>query len=197
MDLRWALPWLDRSTALYAQWIGEDTRQGGPQIGSWMRQVGAEYSGMLFSSRWSHRTYVEYSDTICREGGLGFSNKKFGCAYEHGTFLTGYRYEGRSIGHGMDGQGTSVSVGSIWMGGQDEVWQFSLRHIDTNQGDAPSPRHTVSPASAKIDEILAIYSRPLWLGTLRGGLGYRDVSDALNPALDDGSAFGWLEFVIR
>ena len=111
--MRWAPRALDGSTAFYAQWIGEDSRQGGPQIGSWMRQVGAEYSGMLFGDRWSHRTYVEYSDTICREGGLGFSKKKYNCAYEHATFQTGYRYEGRSIGHGMDGQGTSVSIGSL------------------------------------------------------------------------------------
>jgi len=197
MDVRWALPWLDRSTAVYAQWIGEDTRQGGPQIGSWMRQIGAEYSGLAFGSRWRHRTYLEYSDTICREGGLGFSNKKFNCAYEHSTYRTGYRYEGRSIGHGIDGQGTSISLGSIWMGGQEQTWQFSLRHIDTNQGSTPRPGHTVAPTGVKVDEILAQHSRPLWIGTLRVGLGYRDLTATLNPALDDGSAFGWVEFIVR
>ncbi|NNC65694.1 MAG: capsule assembly Wzi family protein, partial [Gammaproteobacteria bacterium] len=196
-DIRWVPPWLGRSTALYAQWIGEDTRQGGPQIGSWMRQIGVEYSGMLFGSRWSHRTYVEYSDTICREGGLGFSKKKFQCAYEHGIYRTGYRYEGRSIGHGMDGQGTSFSIGSIWMGGQDETWQFSLRHIDTNQGATPRAGHTVSPNQVKVDEILAAYERPLWIGRLRVGLGYRDIQDSMDPIRDDASAFGWLEFVLR
>lgn len=197
LDVRWAPRSLAGSTAFYAQWIGEDTRQGGPQIGSWMRQIGAEYSGMVFDSGWSHRTFVEYSDTICREGGLGFSKKKFSCAYEHGTYQTGYRYEGRSIGQGIDGQGTSLSIGSIWIGRQDETWQFSARHIDTNQGPTPRPGHTVSPNPVEVDEILAIYERPLWIGRLRAGLGYRDVQDSVDPLRDDASAFGWIEFVLR
>ena len=196
-DIRWALPWLDRSTAVYFQWIGEDSRQGGPQIGSWLRQIGAEYSGLAFNGRWSHRTYIEYSDTICREGGLGFSDKKFSCAYEHATYQTGYRYEGRSIGHGMDGQGTSFSIGSIWTGGGDRTWQFSLRHIDTNQGDTPTSGHTVAPVNVTVDEVLAIHARPLWIGTLQIGLGYRDIASVADPALDDSGGFGWLEFVIR
>jgi hypothetical protein len=197
MDARWVMPWLDKSTALYAQWIGEDSRQGGPQIGSWLRQVGVEHSGLAFGGRWRQRTYFEYADTICREGGLGFGKKKFNCAYEHGIYQTGYRYEDRSIGHGMDGQGTSYSLGSMWMRGQDRTWQLSLRHIDTNQGDSPTSGHTIAPTGVQVDEILATHARPLWIGTLRVGLGYRDVSAALDPALEDGSVFGWLEFVVR
>ncbi|HSG63950.1 MAG TPA: capsule assembly Wzi family protein, partial [Gammaproteobacteria bacterium] len=196
-DVRWALPWLDRSTALYAQWIGEDTRQGGPQIGSWLRQIGAEYSGTAFDGRWSHRSYLEYSDTVCREGGLGFSDKKFNCAYEHAIYRTGYRYERMSVGHGMDSDGTIASIGSIWQGGQDLSWQFSARHIDTNQSAAPSGNHTISPIRVEIDELLAVHERPLWVGWLRVALGYRDTRYPDDASLDDNSAFGWIEFVVR
>jgi hypothetical protein len=196
-DVRWAMPWLDRSTAVYAQWIGEDSRQGGPQIGSWLRQIGGEYSGVAFGGRWNHRTYLEYTDTICREGGLGFSNKKFNCAYEHSIYRTGYRYEDASIGDGMDGDGTSISIGSIWQGGQDLSWQFSARHIDTNQSATPSANHTIAPTRIEIDELLAIHERPLWIGWLRVALGYRDTSYPTDATLDDDAAFGWIEFVVR
>jgi hypothetical protein len=33
-------------------------------------------------------------------------------------------------------------------------------------------------------------------GTLRAGLGYQDIRDALDPELDDGSFFGWIDFII-
>jgi len=63
-DVRWVAPWLEQSTAIYLQWIGEDTRQGGPQIGSWLRQIGGEYSGLAFGGRWSHKACTSTSATV-------------------------------------------------------------------------------------------------------------------------------------
>ena len=64
-DIRWVLP-KDLPVALYMQWIGEDGRGGGGAIGSWLRQLGAEYWRQV--GNFSHRTHIEISDTMCRKG---------------------------------------------------------------------------------------------------------------------------------
>ena len=196
-DVRWAMPWWNRSAAVYAQWIGEDTRQGGPQPGDWLRLLGVEYSGAAFGGRWRHRSYFELADTECQQGGLGFSGASPNCAYRHSIYRSGYRYEGGSIGHGIDGDGNGFSIGSIVQRGDDTRWQLLLRNFEINAVGSADPNHTISPTPQEIVELSMLYARPLWIGELRAGLGYRDVTDTVDAARDDGSAFGWLEFVIR
>ena len=194
-DLRWALPFERASTALYMQWIGEDSRQGGPQVGSWLRSTGAELSGDLFDGEWRHRSYFELADTVCQEGGGGFGGDKFTCAYTHSIYQTGYRYKGRSIGHGIDGDGLSVSAGSTLIHG-DREWRFSARRVDLNRNGS-NPGHTLSAVPRRVDELTVSYSRPLGIGTIRASLGVRDSDGATDPPLDDQSVFGWVEFVLN
>lgn len=196
-DLRWA-PFDSGRAAFYLQWIGEDSRQGGPQIGNWLRQAGMELAGSTPGGRWQHRMHLEAAETICREGGLGFSGAKPRCAYEHSIYRTGYRYEGRSIGHGMDGDGRSYSVGSTLTSSDERVWRFSLRRIDVNLTDSWfNDGHTLSPTPQDLGEIMVMHSRPLGMGALRAAFGYSRVDDRLDSRLDDSSLFGWLEFVIH
>lgn len=196
-DLRWA-PFTRGAAAFYLQWIGEDSRQGGPQIGSWLRQAGVELAGMAFAGRWHHRTHLEAAETICREGGFGLSTAKPRCAYEHSIYTSGYRYRGRSLGHGMDGDGRSYSVGSTLSSVDERVWRVSLRHIEINRMDSWfNPRHTLSPTPKDLSEATVMHSRPLAMGELRAAVGYQRLDDALDRRLDERSVFGWLEFVIN
>lgn len=196
-DLRWAPPFTNGPAAIYMQWIGEDTRQGGPQIGSWLRQVGVEFAGSLFVDQWRHRTHVEAAETICREGGAGFSSEQFNCAYEHSIYQSGYRYHGRSMAHGMDGDGRSYSAGTTLMSTDDRVWQFSLRHIDINRGGPPNARHTLSPTPQRISEATLIHGRSFAMVTLRAAIGYHRLEDRLDSSLDERSLFGWVELMIN
>jgi hypothetical protein len=193
LDVRWSLPVERLSTALYLQWIAEDTRQGGPQLGSWLREVGVEFSGSAFGERWRHRSYVELADTVCREGGAGFGEEKFGCAYEHSIYLTGYRYKGRSIGHSMDGDGRSVSAGSILLR-DDREWRFAARHAELNRRGATTG-HTLTLVPQDVSEVSVTHSRALRIGVIKASLGYRDTSGV--DIVDDGSLFGWIEFVVN
>src|SRR5690606_3190339 len=166
-DLRWA-PFDSGRAAFYMQWIGEDSRQGGPQIGSWLRQAGMELAGSTSGGRWHHRTHFEAAETICREGGFGSSRQKPRCAYEHSIYRTGYRYEGRSIGHGMDGDGRSYTVGSTLTSTDERVWRVSLRYIDINRTDSWfNPGHTLAPTPQELGEVTLMHSRPLAFGALR------------------------------
>jgi hypothetical protein len=193
-DLRWALPFERVPTALYFQWIGEDTRQGGPQIGSWLREAGVEFSGTAFGDAWRHRSYFEYADSACQEGGGGFGGLKLACAYVHGIYQTGYRYQGRSLGHSVDGDGTSLSVGSILLR-DDRAWRFSARHAKLNRAGV-SAFHTLAAAPHKLTEAAVEHSRPLGIGTIRASFGVRRSEGATQPLFDDSHAYGSIEFVV-
>ena len=194
-DLRWTLPGRNAAgAALYLQWIGEDTRRGGPQIGSWLREAGVEFSGAVPRTRWQHRTHFEVADTTCQEGGAGSGGLKPDCAYEHDIYTTGYRYKGRSLGHGIDGDGLAYTIGSTLMGPDDRVWNFSARHMEINRVGAPEAAHTLSPTPQTRTDCSASHSVRVAGGTLTVALGYQRLRDAV--AGDDQSWFGWIQFRI-
>ena len=168
-DIRWRLP-KGMPAALYMQWIGEDGRGGGGAVGSWMRQVGIESWGTVLGL--SHRTHFEVSDAMCREGGFGFSDQKPNCAYEHSIYETGYRYQGRSIGHGTDGDSLSYSIGSTLVQSAGHTWNLSLRYMKINRTGAPNVRHTLSPTGRDLADLQLSHVRYSRVGQWRAGVGY-------------------------
>jgi len=174
IDIRWSLP-KGIPVAAYMQWIGEDGRGGGGGIGSWVRQLGLEFYGNLGGL--SHRTHFEVTDSMCREGGFGFSDKKPNCSYEHPIYVNGYRYRGKSIGHGMDGDGLSYSIGTTLVQSTGHVWNVSLRHMELNRDGSPQPGHTVAPTARDLTDIQVSHERHTRLGRFKIGLGYSELDD--------------------
>lgn len=174
IDMRWRLP-RNLPIALYMQWIGEDTRQGGPEIGSWLRQAGVEYWGNVggLGPGLEQRTHFEITDTICREGGFGFSDAKPDCAYEHGIYRSGYRYKGRSMGHAMDGDGRSYSLGTTLVEPDGHGWHLSVRYLELNRVGDPGvdTRHTLATAPAEIVDAQLSHERLTRYGRFYIGLG--------------------------
>lgn len=189
IDMRWRLP-RAIPAALYMQWIGEDTRRGGPEIGSWLRQVGIEHWGSIGGLQ--HRTHLEVSDTQCREGGFGFAEPKPDCAYEHGTYRTGYRYRGHSIGHAADGDSLAYSLGVTLVQSGGHRWHLSLRHAEINRAGATALPHTVSETALELSDVLLSHERLTDIGLFRFGLGYRHEEDVGGSSSGDLEAFiGW------
>lgn len=175
IDMRWRLP-RDIPVALYMQWIGEDTRQGGPEPGSWLRQAGIEHWGSAFGL--AHRTHVEISDTICREGGFGFAGAKPDCAYEHGIYATGYRYNGRVIGHPADGDARTWSLGSTLVQSAGHSWNLTVRYMELNRvGAAPDARHTLAATPQDLADVQLSHERLTRYGRFHLGLGLRRLDD--------------------
>ncbi|MEO1246019.1 MAG: capsule assembly Wzi family protein [Pseudomonadota bacterium] len=177
LDIRWALP-KGIPVVAYMQWIGEDGRGGGGAIGLWQRLAGLELHGKI--GNLSHRTHVEIADTTCREGGFGFSNAKRNCAYEHPIYSDGYRYNGKSIGHGMDGDGLSYSIGSTLVQSAGHIWNISLRHMELNREGAPQPNHTVSPTARDLTDVQVSHERHTAFGRFRAAVGYTEIDDKLS-----------------
>ena len=173
-DVRWALP-RGIPAAVYLQWIGEDSRQGGPLIGAWLRQAGVEVHGNVLGM--SHRSHIEVSDTMCREGGLGFGGDSVNCAYNHSIYQTGYRYQGRAIGHGMDGDGLSYAFGSTLLQSAGHVWNVSLRYMELNRVGAPDARHTLTATPQELMDVQLSHERTTRFGRFHVGVGYSRLDD--------------------
>lgn len=185
-DIRWSLP-NNIPVAAYMQWIGEDGRGGGEGIGSWLRQLGLEFHGSIGGL--SHRTHVEVSETTCREGGFGSSDEKPDCAYEHFIYKTGYRYKGRSMGHAIDGDGRSYSLGSTLVQSAGHVWNVSLRYMEINRVGADQPTHTISPTPQDLVDVQITHERFTKYGRFKIGVGFSELDDEATDVKTTDSAF--------
>ncbi len=173
-DVRWALP-ADIPVALYGQFIGEDGRGGGGGIGSWLRLAGVEYWGQV--GDFGHRTHIEVSDSMCREGGFGFSGQKPNCAYNHGVYRSGYRYKNRSLGHFGDGDTLSYSIGSTLVQSAGHTWNATLRYMEINRVGLPDTNHTLSPTPQELLDIQLSYDRDSQYGRFYAGFGFSKLDD--------------------
>ena len=176
-DIRWALP-RQIPVALYMQWIAEDTRKTGAQLRLWMQQAGIEYWGKVGSL--THRTHFEFVDTNSHLGALGEGSAQPNVAYNHDIFRTGYRYLGRSIGHGMDNDATSVSLGSTLLDSEGNAWSFSARQMKINRNGDPDPANSLSPTPQDWFDVQISHERQLRFGRIYLGIAYSDVDDDLN-----------------
>ena len=190
IDARWASPIGHLPYALYMQWGAEDGRAGPSPVGSFLRQLGAEIWGGLPGTRWRHRTHMELSETICTDGGIGGSGNQWNCAYNHSIYKTGYRYQGRVMGNGIDSDGRSYSLGSTLSGTGDGSWHVLLRHVELNRGGVSDPAHSLSEGPNQFDELAVSHERKAFGGHLSVGMGYSRLDAPLKIGDGDGfSAF--------
>ena len=185
-DIRWSLP-KEIPAALYVQWIGEDGRPGGGVVGTWIRQVGIEHWGTLGGL--AHRTHFEVSDTLAREGGLGFSDEIPQAAYEHSIYKTGYRYNSRSMGHPSDGDSLSYSLGSTLVQSDGHTWNVTLRFMDINRTDRPSSQHTITTTPQERIDAQLTHERETRFGRFYAGVGYASVEEAATGRSDSDMSF--------
>jgi len=182
IDVRWSLP-RQIPLALYLQWTAEDTRRTGAQLHQWMQQVGLEYWGSI--GELSHRTHFEVSSTTGRLGALGEGSFLPDKAYNHFIFESGYRYHGRSLGHGMDGDGLSWSVGTTIASPEGSRWNVSLRYMDINRAGEFDSQHSLSPTPQERMDVQVSHDRMISLGRIYIGIGYGRLEDDIRGARED------------
>jgi hypothetical protein len=171
-DLRWSNMWFDQPSAFYLQAIGEDEAGGLPS--RYLGLAGIETSGFI-RSRWSYRWFAEWAGTSCN---ILDSDPGFGCAYNHTIYETGYRYRGRAIGHGAEGDARIVSSGLLFVRDDETQWSVLLRTGDLNRG-SPDARNTLTPIPIELSSIDLTYGRSLSWGRLELGVGYEQLEDPL------------------
>lgn len=193
IDVRWSLP-RDIPVALYMQWTAEDTRRTGAQLHQWLEQVGVEFWGSFGAL--SHRTHLEIANSSCHRGALGEGSQVPNCAYENAIFESGYRYNGRPIGHGMDGDGLSWSLGSTLVQPEGHTWNISLRHIDINRIGPLDDRHSLTPTPQTLIDVQVSHERLFRFGRIHLGISYSDLSDEVS-GVSNSEAGGFIRWRSR
>jgi hypothetical protein len=159
-----------------------------------MRMIGGEFAGSLRAPDWRHRTYIEMTDATCQTGGLGFGGNKFNCAYQHGTFQTGYRYENRPLGYTTDTDSESLSVISVLTGPDNRSFELAAYSVRVNQGPVAGQPHSLSTTPASRYGIDVSHLRDLPIGQLRVRLSLAEQRNQLTGVTDNdsGIAVEWL-----
>lgn len=165
MDIRWVSPLGDAPYALYTQVIGEDERNYMPI--KHFAQAGVELWGE--SAGGSYRLHLEFADTTLQ---FWKDNASPNVVYEHGLYRSGYRYQGRSLGHAMDNDGRSLSLGLLLARHSGSTWSLLIRRAELNRDgtDRAAPGgNTVSGQVVDRHEIGLSHAIPLERVELRWG----------------------------
>ncbi len=180
VDFRWAFEAFGWPTAIYGQFIGEDEAGGFPS--KYLGQGGIELSG-TWRDRWSLRWFGELAIPKCR---FFQSDDDFNCAYNHGVYQTGYRYRGRSVGHGSDNDSRILSTGLALVDDANTHWRMLVRYGQLNRGGAPDLRNTLTPTKQDLLSIDLSHSRVSRYGRIALGAGFEQVEDTVSGQTDTG-----------
>jgi hypothetical protein len=178
-DARWSPGFLERSMAFYAQAIGEDEADFLPS--AYLGQLGMEWSGYLFN-RWSSRWFLEYAGTKCE---FFRNDERANCAYNHGIYQTGYRYKGRSIGHGADNDSDIISMGWVMTDPDEIEWRVLLRGGKLNDEGEPDEANSLTPTEQEIASVTFAHARNFAFGRLELGVGYEWLDDLASGEDED------------
>ncbi len=196
-DVRWSHAMFGQPFALYTQWIGED--ENGFLPTQWMGQFGGEIWGN-FGGLGSYRAFLEWTDSTCdftlyRNIRGDHDPANGGCAYNHNTYTTGYRYRGRAIGHSTDSDSSVFTLGWLLNDNDDRSWLATVAIGNLNRHTTSTPS-TVAPHKTRYREVELVHRRTLWVGDLDVGLGYDYRKDAVTD-VSNGEVRAFLEWGVK
>ena len=122
------------------------------------------------------RVRLEYTNTSVE---FWQSEPRYDTDYNHRIYRTGYRFEGRALGAGLDGDSEVLSAGLTLSDARDRTWNGLARYGTINEkgdGLGTCALHTVSSEELHFFRAQLSHRRPieyesLKLGTLSLGLG--------------------------
>jgi len=164
-DLRWNERIFDTPVSFYAQVVGEDSANSLPTDKAYIYGIDTSINIATIPVR----IFVEYTETDVACTG---NPNSLNCYYEHGTYRTGYRYQGRTIGSTFDNDANMVTVGIIGSTEEMHHWSGKLRFGELNKDnidvafDSTSIGNTVSKVAEDLVELELIYQRPVFRGML-------------------------------
>ncbi len=170
-DFRLRSPWVAAPVAIYGQFIGEDEAGGLPA--KFIEQLGIEVWGAAAAGSW--RARLEYADTTCVPP---TGDPLRDCAgYRSNPYPQGYAYRGRIIGHSLDNDGRSWSLGLVLVRPSGDRLSAVARRVELNRDGVPDAQHSTSPAGASELTNYELQWEAMRLGgSVAAGVGYDDVS---------------------
>ena len=173
-DMRWSNTWFGTPMAIYWQAIGEDEAGGFPS--RYLAMGGVEFSGWSEKRRWSYRAFAELAGTSC-----DFVKEDiWNCAYNHSIYQTGYRYYGRTVGHGLDNDALVGSAGLVLVTENEREFSVLVRSGDLNRGGSPDSRNPITPTPLELSSIDVGFAFSTEFGRFTLGAGYERLDDPLS-----------------
>ena len=163
-DARWTTLLFRSPVSFYGQMIGEDEAGGFPS--RYLAQFGVENIGIT-RKHTSYRWFAEVSGTSCD---VVKGTVIYDCAYRNGIYRSGYTYEGRIIGDGLDNDALVYSAGIIVVNTEGNSWQLLGRFGELNRV-GPDPDHSVAEFAQDLASIEIQHSRVTKFGRFDMGLG--------------------------
>jgi hypothetical protein len=145
--------------------IGEDEAGGFPS--RYLAQFGVENIGITRKYT-SYRWFAEVAGT---SADVLKSTVLYNGAYRNGIYKSGYTYEGRIIGHGLDNDALVYSAGLIVVNTEGDSWQLLGRIGELNRV-GPDPIHSVAILPQDLASIEIQHGRDTKFGRFDLGLGY-------------------------
>ena len=164
-DARWTTLLFRSPVSFYGQMIGEDEAGGFPS--RYLAQFGVENIGITRKFT-TYRWFAEVSGTSCD---VVKSTVRYNCAYRNGIYKSGYTYEGRIIGHGLDNDALVYSAGLIVVNTEGDSWQLLGRIGELNRVGS-DPNHSVAVLPQDLASIEIQHGRNTKFGRFDLGLGY-------------------------
>lgn len=153
-DVRWVSPLFHQNYALYGQLIGEDEAGFLPSLNIGL--FGAEWWGGLQGGK-SWRLTIEHANTHASFTDESQEN----VAYEHSTYLSGYRYYNRVLGAAIDSDARSTKMTAMFSANNDVFWSVSIRKTAFNN-DNESISYFV-PAKATATDFVIDLKSPIYV----------------------------------
>jgi hypothetical protein len=186
-SFRWGSPVTWLPVSFYYQKTGESGDLNGTsvRIGRQLTLWGAE-TWVATQSGYAWRGHAEVAYTTCGDSSGGDS-VLFDCAYTHHLFpVEGYRSHGRPVGHTIDGDGRSYTLGVQLATPFSVSGWLLLRYSELNRGGAvPDTINTV--AQEPVDdwgvEFGAVLSRQR--SELKVGIGFDEATDQVTDEVDE------------
>jgi hypothetical protein len=136
-DLRYSFKLFSIPMSVYGQKFAEDGSEGTLQYFTKAQpQVGFDANLALFGNPTT--VFIEIADTLAD---CGERDNIGDCYYEHGSYATGMRYNGRNIGSTYDNDAKTYVLGTISQLGIDTRLTTKIRYLDLNydnQDKAPN-----------------------------------------------------------
>jgi hypothetical protein len=164
-DVRWTNMWLGTPISFYGQMIGEDEAGGFPS--RYLAQFGVELTGIT-RGQYSYRFFAEVAGTSCD---VVKGTVLYGCGYRQGIYQSGYTYEGRIIGHGLDNDARVLSAGVMVVSSEGNTWHVLGRLGDLNRVGT-DPDHSVAVVPQEMASIDIQHSRYTKIGRFDIGIGF-------------------------
>ncbi|QSX30203.1 capsule assembly Wzi family protein [Shewanella cyperi] len=191
LDARYSDTWFDIPIGLYMERSCEDSsgRAGPLTIADCAVRAGVDSHFAL--GRQSYTLFFEYSDTLVP---CGKDETIFNCFYEHSTYLSGSRYQKRSLGSTYDSDAKVLVLGFIGQYGDSKGVNALLRYAKLNE-DGSNRGGDWSPKPTKEDLLMLelSYRQPAFKGMLTLG-GSAGRSEFVSDSETNAGVFGAYEY---